>query len=292
MLFAVLAAACVVSASVAEDSQPPADKPRTPVERRLLKEPDYTQQPRYVLLAFGAKHPTPVWMVEDGRKLYLDRNANGDLTDDGPPLAPSDERRLGPDRWDFDYVLDAFELPDGSRQTAFRLARWNYGTDADEYGLSVTLDGQTPLYAGWTPFWSESPEAAEVIHFGGPLRPVLLRAKEFVVSSTLDRLSIALVHRGANKAADSRLSIDALPESVVPEVTIAWPVAAGKPALQTKHLLTERCCYWEFYTTKVPVPAEAVSGTAHATVSLPGFAVPIELAAETFGVPVRAQGAE
>jgi hypothetical protein len=254
-----------------------------------VKEPDYAQRPRYVLLAFGVDRPLTVWMVEDGRTLYLDRNANGDLTDDGPPLAPSEERRLGPDSWDFDYVLDAFKLPDGSRQTAFRLARWNYRMEGDEYGLSVTLDGQTPMYAGWTPFWSESPESAEVIHFGGRLRPVLLRAREFVLSSTLDRLSIALVHRRENRTADSRLSIEALPESVVPEVTIAWPVAAGKPALQTKHLLTERCCYWEFYTQDQPVPGHAVEGTAHVTVSLPGLALPIELETDTFDVPVRAQ---
>lgn len=293
VLSAILGSVVLMSAASAEDGAPSSTSaPHPGSERRLVQEPDYSQRPRYVLLAFGVDRPVSVWMVEDGRTLYLDRNANGDLTDDGPPLQPSEERRLGPDRWDFEYVTDAIELPDGSRQTAFRLARWNYGTEADNYGLSVTLDRQTPMYAGWTPFWSESPESAEVIHFGGRLRPVLLRAKEFVLSSTLDRLSIALVHRGANKAADSRLSIDALPESLVPEVTIAWPVAEGEPALETKHLLSERCCYWEFYTRNLPIPVRAVEGTAHVTVSLPGFVVPIELETESLDVPVRSQGAE
>jgi hypothetical protein len=282
-----------MSAASAGEGAPSTGDSRQIFQRRLVKEPEYAESPRYVLLAFGVEQPVSVWMVEDGRKLYLDRNANGDLTDDGPPQEPGEMRTWAPDNWDFAYNLKYFVLPNGSRQTAFRLARWNYGPDKLEgYGLSVTLDGQTPMYAGWTEFWSESAASAEVIHFGGRLRPILLRSKEFVLSSKLDRLSIGLVHRGANKAADSRLSIDALPASIVPEVTISWPVATGEPALQTRHLLTERCCYWEFYTTRVPVPGQAVEGTARVALTLPGLAVPIELEMDSCDVPVRAQPTE
>jgi hypothetical protein len=267
------------------------DEPRG-VDHRPSREPEYSDAPRYARLLFGVEQPVAVWMVEDGRKLYLDRNANGDLTDDGPPLEPSDERQLGGGEWDFDYVLEELGPPDGSHLTGFRLARWNYGEDKNGYGLSVTLDGLTPMYAGWTAFWSDAPEHARTLHFGGPLRPALLRAKEFKVSSILDRLSIAFVHRSDDRAADTRLSIDAVPESIVPEAVIDWPVAPGEPALTTRHDLTERCCYWEFYTRNVPIPARAVAGTARVTVSLPGYAGLPGMETDVVEVPVTAGDVE
>ncbi len=55
------------------------------------------------------RRDTKIWIVEDGRRLYVDRNANGDLTDDGPPLEPADERHcsgVNGGHWDFDYGLD------------------------------------------------------------------------------------------------------------------------------------------------------------------------------------------
>ncbi|MGE5193407.1 MAG: hypothetical protein ACM3U2_13010 [Deltaproteobacteria bacterium] len=121
------------------------------IERTLERQPAYRTEPRYCLLLFGAEAQIKVWIVEDGRMLYVDRNANGDLTDDGPPLQPSEVRELGslsggPPRWDYDYVLDEIKPATGPAQTKFRLARWNYGEKVDSYGLSVTFhDEQRPL---------------------------------------------------------------------------------------------------------------------------------------------------
>ena len=52
------------------------------VERRIAKEPAYqSRSPKYCLLVFGAEAKTRVWLVLDGDTLYVDRNANGDLTE-------------------------------------------------------------------------------------------------------------------------------------------------------------------------------------------------------------------
>src|SRR5260370_42508812 len=59
------------------------------IERKIIKEPKYVSSPRYALLVLGTKAESKVWLVEDGKTLYVDGNANGDLTDDGPPIAPS-----------------------------------------------------------------------------------------------------------------------------------------------------------------------------------------------------------
>jgi hypothetical protein len=263
------------------------------IERRIAKEPRYESTPRYVLLAFGPEAKQLVWLVEDGRQLYIDRNGNGDLTDDGPPVTPGEVRELGDGRWDFDYQLDEFALPDGSSQTDFRLARWNYGeSEHDGYGLSLTLDGEIPMYAGWTQFWTDDPESAQVFHFGGQLEPRKLRGPEFVIGSDPGRLSFAFINTGTSDVAHTRLAYEAIPSEVIPEVKIDWPTAAGNPTIRTTHLLSQRCCYWEFYLTDFEIPPGVVKGTAIVTVSLPNYVSPIGFATNRIDVPVTANSGD
>ncbi len=264
------------------------------VERKIAKEPAYDSSPRYAMLVLGTKAESKIWMVEDGKALYVDKNANGDLSDDGPPIAPTHMRQLGLSdkgipKWDCDYVIDELTPQDGSRHTEFVLRRWNYGDKEVQYGLSLMLDGRTPMYAGWFgTFWAASPEKVPLIHFGGPLYPHV-RFKEFVVDSGARRLSIAFINPGRGEGASSYLSFNALPTTMIPLVQIDWPVAEGAPPLRTSNQLTERCCYWEFYDPKFQVPQGAVAGTATVTISLPGGAFPLELATDQLKVPVRAK---
>jgi hypothetical protein len=57
------------------------------VDRSIAREPTYKDKPQYALLVLGREAAHRVWIVQDDRDLYVDRNANGDLTDDGPPVA-------------------------------------------------------------------------------------------------------------------------------------------------------------------------------------------------------------
>ena len=257
-----------------------------------IKEPDYTESPRYALLLLGAEGTSAVWIVEDGTTLYVDQNGNRDLTDDGPPIKATNLREFngssGPS-WDRDYLLDEIALPDGSRHTNFRLAHWNYNDPEDQYGVKLTLNGQVPMYAGWMPLLKPTAREAFVVHFGRPVAPRKLRFKEFVPGTNLDRLSIAFTNPDSSRLTDARLSILALPESVRPTVLIDWPVPEGAAPLQTAHELTERCCYWEFYTENVPLPARAIPGTATVTVSVPLDQFPLELCSDRFDVTVTQQ---
>jgi hypothetical protein len=56
------------------------------VDRTIQREPAYRSTPKYCLLVFGPKAEHRVWLVLDGEFLYVDRNGNGDLTDDGEPV--------------------------------------------------------------------------------------------------------------------------------------------------------------------------------------------------------------
>lgn len=256
------------------------------VDRAIGKEPEYQSKPKYSLLVLGDDRGAKAWMVEDGRRLFVDRNANGDLTDD-PPLKPSNVRHLKADRWDFEYRLDAIISADGTRHTDFVLRRWNDNGKQDNYGLSLSIDGRLPMYAGWFgTFWSDKREDAPVIYFGGPLTPKIQRRKEFSLGETGRRLSVCFVHPGADDDTVSRLSIDALPSSMAPQVTIEWPTADGGKPIRTSYTLTERCCYWEFYTRQFRVPSGVVEGDAKVVVHMPRAAKHVALTTTEIVVPV------
>jgi hypothetical protein len=54
------------------------------IDRSIRKEPAYqSKSPKYCLLVFGPEAAARVWLVLDGDTLYVDRNGNGDLTEDG-----------------------------------------------------------------------------------------------------------------------------------------------------------------------------------------------------------------
>lgn len=257
-------------------------------DRPLTKEPVYAATPKYCLIALG-DGDAKVWMVEDGRRLFVDKNANGDLTDDGPPIEPSNVRNLDAQKWDSDYLLDAITPTNGSRHTHFDLRHWNSGTNEDSYGLSLTVGDQLPLYAGWFgTFWSTNRETAPVLHFGGPFTPKLMRRKDFVIGVEKERLSFGFMNSGSGPGAESRLSIEALPRFLVPKVDIEWPTTSGTP-LHTTHLLSERCCYWEYYMTEFDLPRGIAPGTAKVTVELPAGPVPIELTTNQITVRVVAK---
>ena len=61
------------------------------IDRKLAKEPTYVAEPRYALFVFGLEGKARMWAVLDKSDaespyydvLYLDLDADGDLTDDG-----------------------------------------------------------------------------------------------------------------------------------------------------------------------------------------------------------------
>jgi hypothetical protein len=65
------------------------------IDRTIAKEPVYqTKTPKYCLLVFGPEAKTRMWLVLDGKVMYVDRNGNGDLTgaDEQVPPNPKNGR--------------------------------------------------------------------------------------------------------------------------------------------------------------------------------------------------------
>lgn len=62
----------------------------TKIPRSLVKQPAYqTTDPGFCLLVLGPKAETRIWLIVDGKTLYVDRNGNGDLTESGKKVTSS-----------------------------------------------------------------------------------------------------------------------------------------------------------------------------------------------------------
>src|SRR5262245_47600041 len=66
----------------------------TKIDRTIAKEPAYeSESPSYGLLVFGPEAKSRAWLVLDGDILYVDRNCNGDLTEEGERLVIKNPKR-------------------------------------------------------------------------------------------------------------------------------------------------------------------------------------------------------
>jgi hypothetical protein len=115
--------AILVTAALSAAVEPPnLDK----LDRTILKEPAYTaKEPLYGLLVFGPKADKRVWMVFDKSKadadrfdvLYVDRNADGDLTASDKRLVAKTDNR------ESTFRLPEFKDPaTGATHSAFRVS--------------------------------------------------------------------------------------------------------------------------------------------------------------------------
>jgi len=250
--------------------------------RTLQREPDYNGKPRYALVVYGETSDRRVWLVEDGKQLYVDRNENGDLTDDGPPLSITKERKFYsnvsqiPD-FDADYAPFDLSSIDGESLAGLTLHRSRrYGRD--QTSLSITVDGWRMMHSSPNSFWGNSPGTAPVVRLSEKLSPRLLRATKYEIGQKPEQLAIGFVSSKTTPDAPTIwMGIEGLPREFPVVVRIQWPTASETERIETSHRLTERCCGHLFYTSMFELPPNVVAGMARATVEMPfGFDVPLE----------------
>ena len=259
----ILGAVTSVADDGRRDQMPPS---RINVDRRIATEPDYAESPRYCLLIFGPEGRIRVWMVEDGDRLFVDRNANGDLSDDGEAATGHDHARF---RSTFEYQVGELRFADGgidiSRLVVWRSRSRENGTETN-YSVLVTINGVAQS-GGWKPIFAETPAEASVLHFGGRLQPRPYRRKSLRLFPRDQELSIAFSTPGLGEQYPVSLENDAAPEDVRPTLTIDWP-SSSSSRVRTYHKLTQRQCYWEF-TETIAAPKDATTGTAYIGASFP-----------------------
>jgi hypothetical protein len=140
----------------------------TKIDRTIAKEPAYHSKPKYCLLVFGPEAKTRVWLVRDGDILYVDRNGNGDLTEEGervvskggqvPVFQAGDITEAGGRVKHSELVV---QFHDEEKWTLLTIAIKGKGRQAASLGERSLRFGA-------------SPQDAPVVHFDGPLTVRLL----------------------------------------------------------------------------------------------------------------------
>jgi hypothetical protein len=247
---------------------PPPALPKPPVPR---PQPDELEGAwDLTLLAFGPNREVRVWMVLDGTTLYVDHNANGDLTEPDERLVPDNPKdgsnRIGnPGMY---TAMDRFEFAveagfGGARK--FKLDRWVRAEVYEpmnefEKGLQAkwlklrwensTLWRQEGLGQGKTPLlFMPKPADAQVCHLDGPLMFVLKSPDDQVLERGEGgcdvAFHIAVVGRppkGAERQFYNPLATTEAPQAAHLAVEIEYPgKGANDPPLRRTYFLKERC---------------------------------------------------
>lgn len=215
---------------------------------RAVREPVYKGKPRYCLLVFGPRASTRVWLVEDGETLYVDRNANGDLTDpkESFPASKIKEDDVVRDGKQvvyrsLSYVVGDLTPSDGSgTHKQFQVSRYQYGDEPASYIISAWVNRVTLQYAGWKPLFADSREQAPIIHFGGPVVPKLIRYPAFSLTNAPHEVHFCVGTPGLGEHSFAFVGCDAVPDThIVPWLQIEWPGKAAAP--KERYRLAERC---------------------------------------------------
>jgi len=230
----------------------------TRIDRTIAKEPAYqTKSPKYGLLVFGPEATHRVWVVLDGQALYLDRNGNGDLTDDGAPLASAvEEPRVDRPSYQF-RALHKFDLGDlkfggriyagvgvmhtlikpdckpDDRDTEEMLNAFRKDPGLTRVGFTVRV-GQVRHQC--VARFADRPADAPVLHFDGPLTLAPLEDyPELVRGDKPADLRFVVGCRGTGFKTFTILDYDEIPNDVNPRLDIEYPAKEpGKPPVKSR----------------------------------------------------------
>ena len=229
------------------------------IDRTIGKEPAYrTQSPKYCLLLFGPGARTRVWLVHDGDRLYVDRNGNGDLTEEGEEVKAVQQRsnltsategeRVESRFWKFDIGTvregklrhEALVVEIGHGE---RIPKEGKPRMVDHTFVTLKLEGKRQQFA-YGPFsFARRPQDAPVIHFNGPLT-IVPRYESQVLArgGSGHKLRAGIGTPGLGKGTFAFLSPDAVPADIHPVAEVEFPAAsADARPIRARFVLGHRC---------------------------------------------------
>jgi hypothetical protein len=212
----------------------------TTIKRTIAKEPHYQSgAPKYGLLVFGPKAKTHVWLVRDGDVLYVDLNANGNLTEKYKRLTIQQKEKS------FGIVLTP---PLAGKNAIPRNTRLKVKFFADGVEILAFKDRvqHVATDANGNLQFSDKPGSAPVIHFGGPLTLSPNDKYTFPRGRQSMRFSVLVGTQGLGPGTMAALfhsDIYAkLAKDIVPMAEITFPPrVAGRRGIKTKVPLDGRC---------------------------------------------------
>jgi hypothetical protein len=165
-----------------EQSPPAVDL--TKVDRTIRKEPKYRDKPRYGLLVLGPKAEARIWLVIDGKTLYVDRNGNGDLTEKGERVFAG-KMENDPSGEIEEYQAGEIVQADGKTRHSDLVVRQYFARQFNQLVNGVSIgDAIGTIRQGASGengcSFGPTPKDAPIIHINGPLT---LRVHGVVVES-------------------------------------------------------------------------------------------------------------
>ena len=252
-----------------------ADEPRP--DRSIRKQPVYRlEAPTYALLEFGRAKSERVWLVRDGRTLYVDRNGNGDLTEQGERVEAleSDGVSSGEDGYffnvgrlvlgnrvhqgltvSFDPLAQYFDSSLASRDDVAPVLKQNPRAFAITLEIDAEVDGVGGGTRGRPHFrigpadlngllqFAPSPQTAPVIRIGAPLQVTFFSRRPVLMSGRTSDFILVVGSPGVGPGTFASISYEeTIPESAYPLVALAYNRLPTGRSRQTERIkLRERC---------------------------------------------------
>ena len=240
------------------------------IDRRIAREPAYKSKPKYCLLVFGPEATTRVWLVLDGDTLYVDRNGNGDLTEEGEKVA--DETHTGSEEGG--YYFEAGEVRAEGR-THKRLsvhvsklgglaardgvAKEFLAKNPGARGYAIAVEMEMPGRRGEAPGgrvpqvapgvdvngvlqFADRPQDAPVVHFGGPWQVTLYGRQRLARGRDTD-LFVGVGTPGVGPGTTAYLTHGGvIPENAYPTLEVTYPPGGpGEAPARQRYELKQRC---------------------------------------------------
>jgi hypothetical protein len=235
------------------------------IDRSIAKEPSYQSgAPKYGLLTLGRAGKTHVWLVFDsvpdplrpgGNEdyLYVDRNGNGDLTEEGERVAATVLKRkifssIGKNGF-YDQTLLEFpvgEIKDGEG-TIYKdvkvMVQWFSGRDRPCTIYASPPGRGTERTEFHQLVFATSPQDAPVLRFGGALTMRFALGMTHALSLTEKfNLQGEIGSIGIGPGSFVFMLNDAFPKALHPLAEIQWPHReAGQPPIKMSVTLDQRC---------------------------------------------------
>ena len=234
----------------------------TKVDRSIGKEPAYRSPPKYCLLVFGPDAKDRVWLALDGDHLYVDRNGNGDLTEDGEKIAKDKatfvvgDLRVGSSvHKNFSVQVqttDSVALFSDDAKALFAKnpkAQWYViAMDVELPGWKGAGEGgRVKHHAALGDFdgilqFADSPKDAPILHFGGPRRIMLTERQQLTIGRSQE-MNLAVGTPGFGPGSTVFTAYEnVVPKTSFPVVTITYPPkTVGAEPIRERYELKQRC---------------------------------------------------
>ncbi len=238
------------------------------IDRKIAAAPKFTTETQlFALLVLGPEAGTKVWFVADGESLFVDRNGNGDLTDDGGPLRATTSQESGfvpvSRSWSVGTLapryatvevtvslLDPKWRPDPKASNRDHMERFMAAAATIPHvnlsSIHVRIDGKRQQFGH--AMFRTSPEEAPVFHIDGPLTLGLV---ESILPTTLERgekpedILLAVGTPGYSRdhaGCFSYLMYDVLPESARPVANVEFPSKEPRKYLPSQRFTLDGKC--------------------------------------------------